>query len=78
MHVDGSARPQTASAETSPLYYELIRRFEQLTGLPVVLNTSFNHSDEPLVDSPEQAIATFYRTGIDTLVIGNYIVRKRR
>lgn len=78
VHVDGSARPQTVSRNTNWLYYELIQRFEQLTGLPVVLNTSFNHSDEPLVNSPEHAISTFHRTGIDTLVIGNYIVRKRR
>jgi len=78
VHVDGSARPQSVNAEVNPLYYELICRFEQLSGLPVVLNTSFNHSDEPLVNSPEQAIATFYRTGIDTLVIGSYVVRKER
>jgi carbamoyltransferase len=78
VHVDGSARPQAVSAETNPVFHELIARFEQLTGLPVVLNTSFNHSDEPLVNSPEHAIATFYRTGMDTLVIGNYVVRKTR
>jgi carbamoyltransferase len=49
VHVDGSARPQMVSAETNPAYYNVIKRFEQLTGLPAVLNTSFNHNDEPLV-----------------------------
>ncbi|HEX3655351.1 MAG TPA: carbamoyltransferase C-terminal domain-containing protein [Pirellulales bacterium] len=76
VHVDGSARPQAVCAETNPVFYQLIWEFEQLTELPAVLNTSFNHSDEPLVNSPEHAIATFYRTGVETLVIGNYVVRK--
>jgi carbamoyltransferase len=76
VHVDGSARPQTVTAETNPLYHDLISRFENITGLPVVLNTSFNHSDEPLVNSPDQAIATFFRTGMDTLVIGDFVIRK--
>lgn len=77
IHVDGSARPQSVSATASPTFHGLISRFAELTGLPVVLNTSFNHNDEPLVDSPEQAIATFYRTGLDTLVIGDYRISKR-
>ena len=58
VHVDGSARPQAVSCKTSPVYHGLIRRFQQLTQPPVLLNTSFNHSDEPLVNSPEQALAT--------------------
>jgi carbamoyltransferase len=76
VHVDGSARPQAVCSETNPVYYQLIKHFEHLSGLPVVLNTSFNHSDEPLVNSPEDAIATFYRTGMETLVMANYVVRK--
>lgn len=77
VHVDGSARPQAVSAHANALYHRLIDRFEQLTGLPAVLNTSFNLDDEPLVNTPEHAIATFYRSGIDTLVIGDFIVRKQ-
>ena len=76
VHVDGSARPQAVSIETNPLYHQLISHFQRLSGLPAVMNTSFNHSDEPLVNSPEHAIATFYRTGMQTLVIGDFMVRK--
>jgi carbamoyltransferase len=76
VHIDGSARPQSVALDANPPFHQLIREFEKFTGLPAVLNTSFNHSDEPLVNSPEQAIATFYRTGMHTLVIGNHVVRK--
>jgi carbamoyltransferase len=77
VHVDGSARPQAVSADTNPLYHALLVRFEQLTGLPAVLNTSFNHDGEPIVNSPADAIATFYRTGLTTLVLGGYRISKR-
>jgi len=76
VHIDGSARPQTVRADSNPLYHRLISRFEELTGLPAVLNTSFNLNDEPLVNSPENAIATFYRSGIETLIIGDFVIRK--
>tara|TARA_R100000789_G_scaffold99615_1_gene106676 strand:+ start:2117 stop:3721 length:1605 start_codon:yes stop_codon:yes gene_type:complete len=76
VHVDGSARPQSVSADNNKMFYQLIGRFEQRTGLPAVLNTSFNLNDEPLVNSPENAIATFYRSGIETLIIGDFVVRK--
>ena len=76
VHVDGSARPQAVRPDNNALYHRLICRFEELTGLPAVLNTSFNLNDEPLVNSPEHAIATFYRSGIETLVIGNFVIRK--
>lgn len=59
------------------LYWQLIKEFENLTGVPVVLNTSFNEN-EPIVCNPEEAIECFLRTKMDTLVIGNYMVEKRR
>lgn len=76
VHIDGSARPQAVDAEVNPRFHRLLRCFEAQTGLPVVLNTSFNLNDEPLVNAPEHAIATFFRSGIETLIIGDYIVRK--
>jgi carbamoyltransferase len=77
-HVDGTARLQTVHREESPLYYGLIEKFGQATGVPVVLNTSFNLTGEPIVTSPADAYSTFARSGMDTLVLGNAIVRKPR
>ncbi len=76
-HVDGTARVQTVSRETDPLYYGLIEAFSRLRGVPMVLNTSFNVMGEPIVNSPADAIRCFYTTGMDALVIGNHIVAKR-
>jgi carbamoyltransferase len=76
VHVDGSARPQTVSTETNELYYRLIREFERRSGLAVVLNTSFNLEDEPIVNAPDQALATFFRSGLEILVIGNFAITK--
>jgi carbamoyltransferase len=75
-HVDGSARLQTVHKETNPRYHGLIRKFGVLSGAPVVLNTSFNIMGEPMIESPLHAIRCFFSTGIDTLIIGNYLVRK--
>ena len=75
-HVDGTARPQTVSKVTNPRFWKLINEFRKLTGVPVLLNTSFNLSDEPIVCKPEEALRTFYRCGMDCLVMGNYIVEK--
>ncbi|MDM8517349.1 carbamoyltransferase C-terminal domain-containing protein [Desulfobacterales bacterium HSG16] len=75
-HVDGTARPHTVSRTVNPKFWELIDEFRKLTGVPVLLNTSFNLSDEPIVCSPEDAIHTFYRCGMDCLVMGNYIIEK--
>jgi carbamoyltransferase len=72
-HVDGSGRLQTVSQGTNPLYHQLICDFDKLTGVPVVLNTSFNE-DEPIVCSPEHAIDCFRRTRMDVLFLGNYMV----
>ncbi len=75
-HVDGSGRLQTVSEESNPLYHHLIRAFGERTGTPVLLNTSFNEN-EPIVNSPEEAIDCFKRTRMDTLVVGNAFLRKR-
>lgn len=75
-HVDGSARLQTVREETNPRYHRLISEFGKLSGVPVLLNTSFNVMGEPIVESPLQAIRCFYGTGLDVLVLGDFIVRK--
>ena len=77
-HVDGTARVQTVSRGANPRYHELIRRVGELTGAPVVLNTSFNKRGQPIVELPEQALALFEETTIDVLVMENVVVRKRK
>ncbi len=74
-HVDDTGRLQSVSREENPLYYELIRAFEQKTGIPVLLNTSFNEN-EPIVCQPEEAIDCFKRTRMDALAIGSYVSMK--
>ena len=74
-HVDGTGRLQTVSRQTNPLYWALIKEFQKLTGVPVLLNTSFNEN-EPIVLRPEEAINCFLRTKMDVLVLGNYVIEK--
>ena len=74
-HVDGTGRLQTVTREANPRYWRLIREFGNLTGVPVVLNTSFN-DNEPIVCRPEEAIECFLRTKMDVLVLGDILVRK--
>lgn len=76
-HVDGTARIQTVSRETNPAYWELINAFKELTGVPLLLNTSFNNNVEPIVDSVEDAVVCFLTTGLDYLVVGDYLAKKR-
>jgi len=76
VHADGSGRIQTVIKELNPEFYSLIEEFEKITHIPIVLNTSFNLNGEPIVCTPSDAIKTFYSCGLDTLVIGNYIVHK--
>jgi len=77
MHsADHTTRPQTVSRRTSPLYWELIECFRGITGVPGVLNTSFNVKDEPIVCTPRDALRCFYGTGMDVLVIGDCILEK--
>ena len=75
-HVDGSGRLQTVSQETNPRYYRLIESFRALTGIPMVLNTSFNEN-EPVVCRPQEALDCFLRTKMDVLVMANTIVSRR-
>lgn len=75
-HVDNTARLQTVEREVNPLFYDLIEAFEKLTGVPVLLNTSFNLNGEPIVCTPEHAIRTFFSCGLDVLVLGPYVIRK--
>lgn len=74
-HVDGTGRLQTVTREANPLYWQLISEFGKLTGVPVVLNTSFN-DNEPIVCRPEEAVDCFLRTKMDVLVVGPYLVEK--
>jgi carbamoyltransferase len=78
VHVDGSCRVQSVDRVTNPYYYELLLEFENLTGVPVVMNTSFNLKGDPIVCSPKDAIQTFYTSGLDDLVIGDFVVNKSR
>lgn len=75
-HVDGTARLQTVSRTSNPLFHDLIHRFGELTGVPVVLNTSFNVKGEPIVNTPDEAVNTFLKTDIDALVAGDLLVLK--
>ncbi|MBI4342978.1 MAG: carbamoyltransferase [Candidatus Omnitrophica bacterium] len=75
-HADGSSRLQAVSPRTNPRYARLIERFEARTGVPVVLNTSFNLRGEPMVNAPADAVTTFLNSGIDWLALGSYLVRK--
>ena len=76
-HVDGSARVQTVCRDSNPKFWNLLRAFEARSGMPVLLNTSFNVMHEPIVCSPADAIRCFLRTDIDLLVLGDFIVRRR-
>jgi len=76
VHVDGSARPQTVNCQVEPLYWHLLGEFEKRTGLPCLINTSFNASYEPIVCTPLDALRTFYSTNLDALAIGSFLVRK--
>ena len=75
-HVDGTGRLQTVRKEESPRYYRLIETFGQATGVPVILNTSFNLKGEPIVNTPQEAFNTFSRSEMDVLVLGDYVVEK--
>ena len=76
-HVDGTGRVQAVKRDTNPLYYKLIKSFYDLTGVPVVLNTSFNVKGEPIVNSPVDAMRCFYTTGLDFLIMGNFLLYKK-
>jgi carbamoyltransferase len=75
-HVDGSARLQTVTRESQPEFYDLLAAFDDRTGCPVIINTSFNVRGEPIVCTPDDAYLCFMRTGMDVLVLGNQILLK--
>src|SRR5262249_30223225 len=77
-HVDGSARVQTVTAEENPRLWTLLNAFERVTGLPILLNTSFNVKGEPIVCTPQEAINTFRNAHLDALVLGDYLVEPIR
>ncbi len=76
VHVDGTVRPQTVRKEVNPKYWSLIAAFKKITGVPVILNTSFNVKGEPIVCTPQDAINCFKKSDIDYLAINNFLVRK--
>jgi carbamoyltransferase len=76
-HVDGSARLQTVAKQDNPRFWALLKQFEELTGLPVLLNTSFNLKGQPIVKDPAVALETFVVSNLDALVLGNYLVTQR-
>src|SRR5262249_31947360 len=75
-HIDGTARVQAVDRDLNPRFHRLLRTFENRAGVPILLNTSFNHSSEPIVCTPEDAIATFEKCGIDVLVLGDFVVER--
>ena len=75
-HVDNSARIQTLKREDNPLYYDLLKEFEKLTGTPILLNTSFNLKDHTMTNDPQKAIWTFHNCDMDYLVLGNFLISK--
>ena len=76
-HVDGSARVQTVSRATNARFWEVLQEFRKLTGIPVLLNTSFNVKNEPIVCSPGDALACFLSTDIDCIAMGDFLVDKK-
>ena len=76
VHVDGTGRLQTVERDTNPRFYDLIAAFEALTGIPIVLNTSFNLNGEPIVCTPTDAIRTFMSCGLDALILGDRLLTK--
>lgn len=76
-HVDGTARIQTVCREDNPVYWELIKAFGERTGVPMLLNTSFNNHAEPIVDSIQDAVVCYLTSGLDYLVVGDFLVRKK-
>ena len=75
-HVDGSARVQTLIEGDNPRLYGILEAFAELAGFPVLLNTSFNVNGEPMVCTPDDALTTFFNSGLRCLVLGNYVVTK--
>src|SRR5207237_3605951 len=73
-HVDGTTRPHLVKREVNPAYYDIVKAYERLSGLPSLINTSFNMHEEPIVCTPSDAIRAFLEGGLDGLAIGPYFV----
>ena len=76
VHVNNTGRLQSVKEEWNPEFYHLIKAFHQITGVPVLLNTSFNIMGKPIIHTVEDALSTFFTTGIDALVINDYLLEK--
>jgi carbamoyltransferase len=76
VHEDGTARPQIVTPDSNPRYYELLKKFEEKTGIGVLLNTSLNRRGEPMVCSPDDALNMFYGSDLKNLALGDFLVRK--
>jgi carbamoyltransferase len=76
VHTDGSIRPQIVTRADAPLFYDIIKEFKDMSGMGVVINTSFNVDGQPMVESPKDAVATFAATDIDILFIDGFLVEK--
>jgi carbamoyltransferase len=75
-HIDGTARVHTVSKEANPIYYQLLEEFKKISGIPILLNTSFN-IQEPIVETPQQAFQSFKLSGVDCLVVGQYLILRK-
>jgi len=76
VHVDNTARPQTVSKKSNKLYWELLKKFEEKKGIPILLNTSFNVRGEPMVNTPNDALNSFMKMNLDYLCLGDYLIKK--
>ena len=77
-HIDGTARIQTINRDQNPLYYDLLKAFQARTGVPVLVNTSFNTRGEPIVCTPRDAVESFWTSPLDALVIGSFLLTRSR
>lgn len=76
-HIDNSSRHQSVTSDTNPKFYKLINEFYKKTKIPVLLNTSFNGPEEPIVETPYDALKTFVERKLDILVIGNFLIKRK-
>ena len=77
VHIDGTARPQIVTKSSSPRFHGILSNYKKITGIPVLVNTSFNMHEEPIVESPSTAIRAFLDAKLDCLAIGKFIIKKK-
>jgi carbamoyltransferase len=77
VHIDGTCRIQSVTKKENGAYYDLINEFKNITGVPLIIDTSFNLAGDPIIETPTDALKCFLSTQIDILVLGDYIVKKR-